>query len=319
MKQICQNKVLNFLLKLIRLQMKKAIIKKNEAEFENLTEILCEIDQNSIPLEFEFFSSGKNEKFDEIVQSLGLSTDNLEFLYFLQSDICKQMLISNNLKIHVETGNIYYDNQDTYESIFDFFIKQQDPTKGIIDYEFVYGMDYLYYFDWLINGFNSYRKTKLDVLTSKNSKFLFYRYDEILKQSNLEVKKVKHSVVTDDYIAIEEIQSQNWQYFVESVSDACRAKNVSETIRQSQAQLLLDSVENVTICKKTYQSLYKQVAQNLNFTINNLPAYELMEINKDLQRENYWTNIETVDLLDCWCDFYFTKDKFPGSQEFIMV
>ena len=50
--------------------------KKNEVEFENLTEILCEIDQNSIPLEFEFFSSGKNEKFDEIVQSLGLSTDN---------------------------------------------------------------------------------------------------------------------------------------------------------------------------------------------------------------------------------------------------
>ena len=200
-----------------------------------------------------------------------------------------------------------------------FFIKQQDPTKGIIDYEFVYGGDYIYYFAWLINGFNSYRKTKFDVLTSKNSKFLFYRYDEILKQSNLEVKKVKQSVVTDDYIAIEEIQSQNWQYFVESVSDACRAKNVSETIRQSQAQLLLDSVENVTICKKTYQSLYKQVAQNLNFTINNLPAYELMEINKDLQRENYWTNIETVDLLDCWCDFYFTKDKFPGSQELIMV
>ena len=61
-------------------------------------------------------------------------------------------------------------------------------------------------------------------LTAKNSKFLFYQYDEILKQSNLEVKKVKHSVVTDDYIAIEEIQSQNWQYFVESVLDACRAK-----------------------------------------------------------------------------------------------
>ena len=51
--------------------------KKNEAEIENLTEILSKIDENSIPLEFEFFSCRKNEKFDEIVQSLGLSTDNL--------------------------------------------------------------------------------------------------------------------------------------------------------------------------------------------------------------------------------------------------
>ena len=41
--------------------------KKNEAEIENLTEILSKIDENSIPLEFEFFSGGKNEKFDEIV------------------------------------------------------------------------------------------------------------------------------------------------------------------------------------------------------------------------------------------------------------
>ena len=78
------------------------------------------------------------------MQSLGLSTDNLEFLDFLQSDICKQILILNNLKIHVETRNIYYDNKDTNESIFDFFIKQQDPTKGIIDYEFAYGGDYIY-------------------------------------------------------------------------------------------------------------------------------------------------------------------------------
>ena len=40
-------------------------------------------------------------------------------------------------------------------------------------------------------------------------------------------------------------------------------------------------------------------AQNLSFTINNLPADEMMEINKDLQRENYWANIETVVFLDC--------------------
>ena len=72
---------------------------------------------------------------------------------FLLSDICKRILVSNRLRIHVETGNIYYDNQDTNKSIFDFFLKQQDPTKGIIDFEFVYSGDYVYHFDWLIDGF----------------------------------------------------------------------------------------------------------------------------------------------------------------------
>ena len=46
------------------------------------------------------------------------------------------------------------------------------------------------------------------------------------QQNGCEVKKVKHSVVTDDYIALEEIQNQNWQYYVESVLDACRANSV---------------------------------------------------------------------------------------------
>ena len=122
------------------------------AEIENLTEILSKIDRNSVRFDFKFFTGGKIEKFDEISRSLGLWSDNIEFLDFLQPDICKRILVSNKLKTHVKTGNIYYDNQDTNESIFYFFLKQQDQIKGIIDYEFVYSGDYVYYFFWLIDG-----------------------------------------------------------------------------------------------------------------------------------------------------------------------
>ena len=105
------------------------------------------------------------------MRSCGLSIDNLEFLDFLQSNICKKILTTNKLKIHVETGNIYYDNNNTSKSIFDFFLKQQDPAQGIIDHDFVYRGNYNDYFQWLIHGFDSQETTKLDVLTSKNTKF----------------------------------------------------------------------------------------------------------------------------------------------------
>ena len=101
-------------------------------------------------------------------------------------------------------------------------MKQQDPTKGIIDYEFLYSGSYVKGFNWLIEGFDSHQKTKLDVLTSKNTKYLFYGYNDILKQNKFEVKKIKHSVATDNNVAIEEIQSQNRQYFVESVLDVMK-------------------------------------------------------------------------------------------------
>ena len=63
--------------------------------------------------EFEFFTGETNQKFDSFVRKFGLSSGNMEFLDFLQWDYCKEILENNDLKIRIETGNIYYKNNDT--------------------------------------------------------------------------------------------------------------------------------------------------------------------------------------------------------------
>ena len=40
--------------------------------------------------------------------------------------------------------------------------------------------------------------------------------------------KVRHSVVTDNYIAAEEIQNQNWQYFIQRVYSTMSKISVDE-------------------------------------------------------------------------------------------
>ena len=87
---------------------------------DDLTEILSRIGEDDTPFEYDFFTSGKNKKYDDIICSIGPSSDNLDFLDFLQSDQCKQILVNNNLKIHIETGSIYQDDEDTNESILNF-------------------------------------------------------------------------------------------------------------------------------------------------------------------------------------------------------
>ena len=37
------------------------------------------------------------------------------------------------MKIHLKTGNIYYDNRNTNEIIYDFFQVQKDHTKKTIE------------------------------------------------------------------------------------------------------------------------------------------------------------------------------------------
>ena len=51
-------------------------------------------------------------------------------------DLCQPLIQRNKLSIHIESGNIYYDKIDTGESIYSFFIAQQDHTKKLISEEF---------------------------------------------------------------------------------------------------------------------------------------------------------------------------------------
>ena len=155
--------------------------------------------------EFEFFTGDVNQRFNSFIQKFGLTTENLKFLDILQTDYCKEILVSDDLKIHIETGNIYYDDTDTNESIFEFMKNQQDSSKGIINTDLKYEGSYKNYFQWILNEFEPYEKTKYDLLSFKNTKYLLYRFNDFQSSIGESLIKVKHSVVTDNYIAAEEI------------------------------------------------------------------------------------------------------------------
>ena len=62
--------------------------------------------------------------------NLNLNKSNENFVDFLFSDIGCQILRENIRFIHIETGNILYENYNTNQSIYDFLLRQQDETKN---------------------------------------------------------------------------------------------------------------------------------------------------------------------------------------------
>ena len=63
------------------------------------------------------------------LKHLGLNGDMQKFTEFLTSDYCASILSEIKLTIHIETGNIYYDNYNTNENIYDFIFVQEDINK----------------------------------------------------------------------------------------------------------------------------------------------------------------------------------------------
>ena len=234
----------------------------NELPIPELTEILSKIDKVEEPKQPEFFEEGQNKKFEDKVKLIGISTDSMEFLELLQSIFCQEILIENKLKIHIERGNIFFNNLDTNESIYGFFQQQENQPKAKIKYRhFTFTISYKDCFGWLFHGFKGNEDKKYDVLTNKNSKYLFYLFNDYLERIFEPIKPVRHNIITDDDLALEVIQNENWQYFIETILAACKTNNGG--INFKNINLIKNSIENITICKPTYLDFHNQISQYL--------------------------------------------------------
>ena len=288
--------------------------KINDLPLNNLEEIFSKIDKGEIPKELKFFVGGLNNEFENRVRLLGISTGSNDLLDFRKSDISADLMMVNKLKIHIDSGNIYHNNTDTNESIYGFFKNQEDETKKWIDFEFILSDDYKDYFMKYLVNIKDGEDEKYDMLTNKNSKFLFYHFSDYLKQINEPTKPVRHSVVLNDEISLEILQNKNWQYFKERILQFCQLNNgggLNQLVNAKGVKIIENSVENLTICKHLYTNFYNQIASNLAEAIRNLPPYELDKIDRDLELNHFFIDFNNEknkeDLMNAYSYFYHDK------------
>ena len=105
---------------------------------------------------------------------LGLNKDNEDFIDFLSSDIGLQILRENMLLIHIETGNISYDNCNTNESLYSFLLNQQDKTKQVIHATLTYKDSFSKYLNYFLD--------EVDNETVKNFDFFKHKEESLKNQ-----------------------------------------------------------------------------------------------------------------------------------------
>ena len=200
-------------------------VTKPTIDMDELTKILLYTTKDELPPLLNFCTGGENKKFATRATGVGLSSNSNDFIDFIQGVTCSELMKKNKLKIHIDTCNIYYDNTDTNESIYGFLLTQEDDTKKFIDFKFIYSGSYEQYFNEYLVKINQKNDDALDVLTNKNSKVLFYHYNDLLFNINLDPLPVRHSRISDDEFPTETIQTENWQYFIERILEACQSKS----------------------------------------------------------------------------------------------
>lgn len=92
-------------------------------------------------------------------------------------------MTNNSFSIHIESGDIFYQRFNTNENFYNFLIAQQDKTKAPIPKRITYSHIFEKCTESFLPAFSIGDFEKFDLLIHKNSKNLFYRFNDFIKAS----------------------------------------------------------------------------------------------------------------------------------------
>ena len=215
---------------------------------------------------------------------------NKKFINYLTSKY-DFILTKNKIKIHLESGQIFHDNNLTIESFYDFLNNQQDLSKKELDIEVPVG-----------NDFNTYVREVLadvvdddyDLHMNPTSKFLFYNFNTIRQLDRLAPLTVWHSEVANNKFAIKIVQSHNWQYFIETLLQISNSEvniqdyNLHDNEDFDKYLIVQKTLENLNCCKNFYEVVFDDI-YFFHKKIKETPNEFVEKMEDDLANKIYYT------------------------------
>ena len=126
--------------------------KKIKLSISNVDIIFSELNKGNIPQELKFFTGG-DKLLDQALKRFGhLNASNRDILNYLSSPSGEDLLQRNKVKIHLESDDIFINDNNSKESIYYFLSAQEDNTKFSMEIEYTGLEDWRFYInDYLAN------------------------------------------------------------------------------------------------------------------------------------------------------------------------
>ena len=128
---------------------------------------------------------------------------NRKFGAFLMSDLSRQVMTQNKLSIHVKSGDIFYKNHNTGENFYNFLLAQQNDDAAFIPKTFAYRNSFEKYVSQFLQLFSIDDLEKIGLYAYKNSKYLFYRFNDFIKTCGNPRQKIEHTKEMPDSVVMQ--------------------------------------------------------------------------------------------------------------------
>ena len=118
-------------------------------------------------------------------------------------------MTQNKLSIHVDSGEVFYDNHNTGENCYSFLLSQQNDEAAYVPKKMSYSKSFEEYISKFLQQFSIGIQEKFDLLAFKNSKYLFYRFNDFIKAYGNPRYKLLHTRKMLDMVGVKKIEEKS--------------------------------------------------------------------------------------------------------------
>ena len=271
-----------------------------------------------------FFDGGSNDNFEKKFLTISASISNTDFLSYLQSEACARIMKQNKIKIHIESEDIYFNNTNTNESIYDFIKTQTNKNYILIDFDFSFDGTLSEYYNSYLSNLDNITTATNDYYTHRNSKFLFYHFNDLLLNLGRDLYKIRHTTTITNKVAVQIMQKNNWQYFISRLTEICINGQIGgDDFSPEEENNVMNYFKALLSVNETYKIFYDSIGQTFLLIFQNLPTDEKQEIMTDLQNHNIYLDdlddINSETLMNTFIDFYNNYGRFPGNEKLVIL
>ena len=200
---------------------------------------------------------------------------------------------------------IYFTITTTQERTFtDFFTEAAYVPK-----KFSYRNSFEWYITTFLQAFSIDYQEKFDLLAFKNSKYLFYRYNDFVKAYGNPRYKLLHTRKMLDTVGIKKVKDKNKQFLIEKIIHGVEFENFYLSNPEKKPEIMDTIKSNYRIARRVYQQLQYDIAELFADYVRSMISFELQDIDEDI-KINGWgvqkvSEIKfSIKLLNLFQNFY---------------
>ena len=164
-----------------------------------------------------------------------------------------------------------------------------------------------------------------DLNSNSTSKFLFYHFNTLRQAQGKTFYKIRHSIISDDTVVLEEIQSKNWLYFIQTLLEISNKEYESDTVTDlSDRKHIEKTFQNLNYLKIYYDNVFWDTGYFLLRSLQAQNALFLEEIKDDLSREIFYNKkikdvTNHMEFLQKMSQYFYKTGRLPENEEMAII